>query len=234
MHSGADIIGGFFFSFYLGFSKSWAHGAFARTTFIWRRWHKAALSAASLGGIAGARAFCSVYLKHDFLPDTLAHKLCSLCQSLRPLSLLVNTVSICFLFEFTLSHQTKTLFIWLRFFLSAMAKRKKKNKTTHSFLNSAQNITLSNLPLVNDNHKDEQNHQTEYKSTLFLFSIWSMRSSRCWSTHPIKPRWSLAFKPSPAAATFRKSRISKPCEVFLSKSHGSRYNFHFNDELGGN
>lgn len=59
-----------------------------------------------------------------------------------------------------------------------MAK-KKKNKTTHSFLNSAQNITLSNLPLVNDNHKDEQNHQTEYKATLFffLFDLCDLRSA---------------------------------------------------------
>ena len=125
-----------------------------------------------------------------------------------------------------------TFYLTSHFFISDGKKKEKQNHTL-SFLHSAQNITLSNLPLLNDNHKDEQNHQTEYKATLF-FSIWSMRSSQCWSTHPIKPRWSLAFQPSPAAATFRKSRISKPREVFLSKSHGSRYNFHFNDELGGN
>lgn len=54
-----------------------------------------------------------------------------------------------------------------------MAKKKKEEKQNHtlSFLNSAQNITLSNLPLVNDNHKDEQNHQTEYKATLFFFYL---------------------------------------------------------------
>lgn len=107
-------------------------------------------------------------------------------------SLLVKTASICFVFEITLSHQTKTPFIWLHFlffvFFNQRWQKKEKQNHTLSFLNSAQNITLSNLPLANDNHKDEQNHQTEYKATLF-FSVWSMWwSSQHWSTHKAAPK----------------------------------------------
>lgn len=186
------------------------------------------------GGHNRCQSFLLCVSETNFLPDNLTGKLCSLLRSLPPSPLLVKTVSICSVFEITLSHQTKTPFIWLRAFYQRWQKRKKKNKTTHSFLNSAQNITLSNLPLVNDNHKDEQNHQTEYKATLFFFSIWSMRSSQCWSTHPVRPRRSLAFQTISRSLDLQEVKNFKASWSFPLESHGSRYNFHFNDELGGN
>lgn len=144
-----------------------------------------------------------------------------------------NSIHLFRLWNHSITSNQDTFHLTSRF-LSAMAKKKKKNKTTHSFLNSAQNITLSNLPLVNDNHKDEQNHQTEYKATLFFFPIWSMRSSQCWSTHPVRPRRSLAFQTISRSLDLQEVKNFKASWSFPLESHGSRYNFHFNDELGGN
>lgn len=58
---------------------------------------------------------------------------------------------LCFRSDITLSRQTETPFTSL---LIVINDGKEKTKTTHSLLNSSQNITLSNLPLVNDNHKE--------------------------------------------------------------------------------
>lgn len=121
------------------------------------------------GTIPRQECFCSVYSMYNFFSDSPIHQLCSLLPLLlHSRSLLVKSAPTCLLFNHAITIRRRhLLFDFL--FSSTMAKRKKKNRShTLSSKQLTKNITLNNLPLVKDNHKDEQNHQDRRKSnTLF-------------------------------------------------------------------
>lgn len=125
----------------------------------------------SWGTIPRQECFCSVYAMDNFLSDSPIHRLCSLLPLLlHSRSLLVKSAPTCLLFNHAITIRRRhPLFDFL--LSSTMAERKKKQKNRSHTLSSKQrtkNITLDNLPLVKDNHKDEQNHQDRRKSnTLF-------------------------------------------------------------------
>lgn len=88
------------------------------------------------------------------------HQLCSqlLLLLLHSRSLLVTSAPTCPLFNYAITSDEDIFYLTSRFL-----PRWQKEKQSHT-LSSKQrtkNVTLNNLPLVKDNHKDEQNHQTE-------------------------------------------------------------------------
>lgn len=127
---------------YWGF-LAWANGGFVRTTFIWRKWHEPTAH------------YPPVWGHH---PQTTALPLCAFEVQLSSRQPRLWTV-LCwhFIHRFSASPLTSLYHVKPRHFISLLIvinDGKEKNKTTHSLLNSSQNITLSNLPLVNDNHKE--------------------------------------------------------------------------------
>lgn len=103
--------------------------------------------------------FCSVYLTYNLVPDSPIHQLCSrLLLLLHSRSLLVKSAASCLLFNHAITSDEHIFYLTSRFH-----QRWQKEKQSHTLFSKqrTKNITLNNLPLVKDNHKDEQNHQTE-------------------------------------------------------------------------
>lgn len=94
------------------------------------------------GTIARHQCFCSGYLKYHFLPDSPIHQLCSrLLLLLHSRSLLAKSASTCPLFNHATTSDEDIFYLTSRlFFFFFINDGKKKNKATHSLLNSAQKI----------------------------------------------------------------------------------------------